>query len=223
MRPLFSIWTAPVLTVFWSSTRPVYFSLESSLSMASRFHLGLPAGERTPCFSKPAAIFQGCHQQDTVQISCALFQFTIRIDRVSVALTFCHFGTAILKPFPETFLDCLAFLYHIHYNFPPTNKNTAVKLLRHKGFMRLYIKVDRLPPWCNLSTYHAIRVQNRFFIQTIVNASALAKATLRRSLRIITTPNHPDFWCPKQPLPIHATCPEGLFCPEDRAYSQRPG
>ena len=70
---------------------------------------------------------------------------------------------------------------------------------------------------------HAIRVQNRFFIQTIVNASALAKATLRRSLRIITTPNHPDFWCPKQPLPIHATCPEGLFCLEDRAYSQRPG
>lgn len=67
----------------------------------------------------------------------------------------------------------------------------------------------------------AIRVQNRFFIQTIVNASALAKATLRRSLRIITTPNHPDFWCPKRSLPIHAVCTEGLFCPEDRAYSQR--
>ena len=63
------------------------------------------------------------------------FQFSIRIDRVSVALTLCHFGAAVLKPFPETVLDCLAFLYHIHYNFPPTNKNTAVKLLRHKGFM----------------------------------------------------------------------------------------
>ena len=53
---IWSIWTAPVLMVFWRSTRPVYFSLESNLSIASRFHLGLPVGERMPCCSKPAAI-----------------------------------------------------------------------------------------------------------------------------------------------------------------------
>ena len=57
MRPLFSIWTAPVLTVFWSSTRPVYFSLESSLSIASLFHLGLPVGGRNTLLFQPGSNF----------------------------------------------------------------------------------------------------------------------------------------------------------------------
>ena len=42
------------------------------------------------------------------------FQFSIRIDRVSVALTLCHFGAAVLKAFPKAGLDCFAFLNHIH-------------------------------------------------------------------------------------------------------------
>ena len=103
-----------------------------------------------------------------------------------------------------------------YFYFTSPNSSSSSRLF-------LFLSKSRSLRASFLSMQLAIRVQNRFFIQTIVNASALAKATLRRSLRIITTPNHPDFWCPKQPLPIHATCPEGLFCPEDRAYSQRPG
>ena len=85
------------------------------------------------------------------------FQFSIRIDRVSVALALCHFGAAILKPFPETVLNCFTFLYHVHYNSPSINKNTAVKLLRRNEFTKFkYKKLTDYSPWCNLSTYHAI-------------------------------------------------------------------
>jgi len=46
-------------------------------------------------------------------------------------------------------------LYHIHDDFPPTNKNTAVKLLRRNEFTKFkYKKLTDYSPWCNLSTYH---------------------------------------------------------------------
>ena len=46
MKPSFSISAAPVLIVFCSNTRPVYFSLESSLSIAPGYDVG-PDGELT--------------------------------------------------------------------------------------------------------------------------------------------------------------------------------
>lgn len=41
---------------FWRSTRPVYFSLDSSLLRASRSRAGLPVDDGIPCSSNPAAI-----------------------------------------------------------------------------------------------------------------------------------------------------------------------
>ena len=69
------------------------------------------------------------HYLRLIGIHC---QLTIRINIISIALApaFCHFGAAVLKPFPEAGLNGFAFLYHIHYNAPSTNENTAVKLLR---------------------------------------------------------------------------------------------
>ena len=46
------------------------------------------------------------------------FQFSIRIDRVSVALALCHFGAAVLKTFSETAFNCFTFLNCIHYDPP---------------------------------------------------------------------------------------------------------
>lgn len=56
MKPSFLILELPTLIVFWSSTRPVYFSLDSNLLIASRFHLCLPVGDGMPCSSSLAAI-----------------------------------------------------------------------------------------------------------------------------------------------------------------------
>ena len=54
-------------------------------------------------------------------------QLTIRTDFISLAPAFCHFGTAVLKSFPETVLNRFTFLHHVHFKTPFKNKNTAVK------------------------------------------------------------------------------------------------
>lgn len=56
MKPSFLNLELPTLMIFWSNTRPIYFSLDSSLLRASRLHLGLSVGEEIPCSSNPAAI-----------------------------------------------------------------------------------------------------------------------------------------------------------------------
>ena len=56
MRPSFSIWEPPMLMVFWSSTRPVYFSLDRSLFMVSQFYVSFPVGESVSFCSSPATI-----------------------------------------------------------------------------------------------------------------------------------------------------------------------
>ena len=124
IKLLYFLITAKLRLCWFSGILP--HPLDSSLTMASRFHLGLPVGEGTPCFSKPAAIFP---KAATGKISSKYpthhfgfawiyLQFSVRIDRVSVALAFYHFGAAILKASPETVLDRFTFLDYIHLNSP---------------------------------------------------------------------------------------------------------
>lgn len=54
--PSFLSCVPQMLIVFCSRTNPVYFSFESNLEIASRFHLAFLVGESTPDFSRPSAI-----------------------------------------------------------------------------------------------------------------------------------------------------------------------
>ena len=46
MKPSFFILEPPMPIIFWRNTRPVYFTLDSSLLRVSRFHLCLSVGEK---------------------------------------------------------------------------------------------------------------------------------------------------------------------------------
>jgi len=73
--------------------------------------------------------------------------FAIRANFISIALAMSYLGTAVLNAFSQTGIDRFAFLYYVHYNAPPINKNTAVKPLRHNKFaISFYIKADRPLP-----------------------------------------------------------------------------
>jgi hypothetical protein len=103
---------------------------------------------------------------------------------------------------------------HFKIKFPENQAHISVNDFPEAVKQKNRRSKANLAPACN-------KRPKSIFIQAAVNASALAKATLSQFSQIAATPNHPDFWCPKRSLPIHAVCTEGLFCPEDRAYSQR--
>lgn len=46
-------------------------------------------------------------------------QFLIWADCVSIAFAPCHFGTVVLKILPQAGLNCIAFLYCIHFSLLP--------------------------------------------------------------------------------------------------------
>ena len=59
---------------------------------------------------------------------------------ISIALTFCYSGTAVLKSLLEAGFDCFTFLYCVHFKVPFKNKNTAVKSLRRNGLSMFDMK-----------------------------------------------------------------------------------
>ena len=91
------------------------------------------------------------HHLSLIGIHC---QFTIKASLISVTLAASHFVVAIPKASPKPRLDGFTFLYHVHYNFPPINKNTAVKPLRRNAALCSLYKKLTDHTFGGLPTYH---------------------------------------------------------------------